>query len=154
MACAKCKAQKKRCTHQDQPAVASTPAALPATPLRTPLSRKAKTSHEHAHGKEPTPPPTDNEAAPSDAEKKGAAAATRRPRVSELSPPPFPKDTMKAACALSIHTTFIKEVQRTLDAFEEKLAATNEACVAMRASADVVQQTVDTWMATWTARGQ
>ncbi|KAJ5142755.1 uncharacterized protein N7515_001542 [Penicillium bovifimosum] len=85
----------------DQPAVASTPAALPAlpalpaTPLRTPLSRKAKTTHAHAHaaGKEPTPPPTDNEAAPSDDEKKGAAAATRRPRVSEMNPPPSPRRT-------------------------------------------------------------
>ncbi|KAJ5145953.1 uncharacterized protein N7515_000517 [Penicillium bovifimosum] len=45
-----------------------------------------------------------NDAAPSDAEKKGAAAATRRPRVSEMQPPPFPEDDLEAACALSIHT--------------------------------------------------
>ncbi|KAJ5142753.1 uncharacterized protein N7515_001540 [Penicillium bovifimosum] len=143
MACPRCKAQKERCTHLNEPAAAPTPAAmpaLPATPLRTPLSRKAKNTN--AAAKEPSPVP-DNEAAPSDAEKKGAAAATRRPR-----------GTMEAACALSIHTTFIKEVQRTLDDFEEKVAATNEACVAMRASADAVQQTVDTWVTAWTARGQ
>ncbi|KAJ5121361.1 uncharacterized protein N7515_009322 [Penicillium bovifimosum] len=150
MACPKCKAQKKRCTHLNNPAPAPTPAAMPATPLRTPLSREAKTTHAHAHGKEPSPAP-DNDAVPSDAEKKGAAAATRHPRVSELNPPPFPEDTLEAACALDVHTTFVKELQNKLDEYEEKVTAANEACVALRASANAVQHAMDTWVATWMA---
>ncbi|KAJ5121363.1 uncharacterized protein N7515_009324 [Penicillium bovifimosum] len=126
-------------------------------PLRAPLSRKAKATH--AHGKELAPAPSDNDplsSVPSDTEKKGAAkqhaAATRRSnRVGELQPPPFPEDALKAAF---IDPTFVKEFQKKLDEFEEKDTAAKEALVALRASADAVQQTVETFVATWMARDQ
>jgi hypothetical protein len=41
MACPKCRAQKKRCTHVNKPALEPTPTSMPATPVRAPSKRRA-----------------------------------------------------------------------------------------------------------------
>jgi hypothetical protein len=74
--------------------------------------------------------------------------------VAERQAPTIPDDPVEAACALSVHTTFTRELQMKLDEFDEKVVAAREAHEAVMASAEAVQRTVETWVATWMAGGQ
>ncbi|KAJ5562487.1 hypothetical protein N7535_003061 [Penicillium sp. DV-2018c] len=140
-ACPECHARKVRCPHFKKPVRVPTPASVSLAPVPA-SSRKAT-------GAKP------KSKAVKSAANENAAATRRASRIAELQPPPFPvDDDLKAACVLSIHTTYSRHLQGKLAELNKKVTAAKEASAAIRATVEAVHRTADDWRANCMASGQ
>lgn len=95
---------------------------------------------------------------PSEVEKKPTKKRTKRARRSKVAvsqrrrnAPQLPSDPAEAACAMSVHTVFARELQSRIDKLGQDMQASRDAHRATMASAQAIQDTVDGWVEAWTS---
>ncbi|KAJ5576128.1 hypothetical protein N7535_003054 [Penicillium sp. DV-2018c] len=144
LACPECQAKKVRCTHIYQPANAPTRATVSAafaTPPPPPTPSYKATGAWSKAPKELSYPHDSNSAEPSsaapEAKKKGAAEEVAAGN----------DYSHRTICDI-----YIDAIYRKLGEVEEKLAEATEACEAVAASVEDVQDIVDEWVAEWIGR--
>ncbi|KAJ5782245.1 hypothetical protein N7457_004019 [Penicillium paradoxum] len=114
------------------------------------------------NAKELSPGPVDSSdelsVVPSEVEKKKPAKKrTKRTRRSKAASQPqdevprLPTDPVEAACAMSVHTVFARELRFHIQEFRQNMEASRVAHQATMASAQTVQDTVDGWVEAWTS---
>lgn len=65
--------------------------------------------------------------------------------------PNLPTDPVEAACVMSIHSVFARELQAQIDEFNRDLQASRQSHIATMVSAQAIQRTITGWMEAWTS---